>query len=185
MKKIITPLEDKQVRKLKAGDKVLLSGFIYTARDQAHQRLVSALSQGRSLPLDIKGQVIYYCGPTRAPRGRVIGSCGPTTSSRMDEFSPTLLKAGLRAMIGKGRRSLKVRSAMKAYAAVYFLTYAGCGALLAGFIKSATLVAYADLGPEAMFRLYAQDFPLIVGIDSRGRSVFQGDRDVRGKGFIC
>ena len=135
MKKINTPLQNKQIAELKSGDKVLLSGIIYTARDQAHRRLISAIKQKKRLPFDLGGQVIYYCGPTLRPKTKTIGSCGPTTSSRMDEFSPTLLKLGLSAMIGKGRRSAEVVAAIKKYHAVYFLTYAGCGALLSKYIK--------------------------------------------------
>jgi fumarate hydratase subunit beta len=172
MKKINTPLKEKQVRKLKIGDKVLLSGIIYTARDQAHKRLTEALRQGRRLPIDLRGAVIYYCGPTLTPKGKVIGSCGPTTSSRMDGFTPALLKAGLSGMIGKGRRGKETAKAIKKYCAVYFLTYAGCGALLAGYVKRAKVVAYPELGPEAIYKLEVEEFPLIVGIDSKGRSIY-------------
>jgi len=150
----------------------LLSGIIYTARDQAHKRLVEAIKKGNKLPIDVKGQVIYYCGPTRTPKGKIIGSCGPTTSSRMDEFTPALLKKGVLAMIGKGRRSQRVIYAIKKYKAVYFLTYAGCGALLSKYIKNAGPVAYKDLGPEAIYKLEARDFPVIVGVDTKGRSIY-------------
>lgn len=164
------------MQNLKVGDKFLLTGVIYTARDQAHKRLVKNLGKGagkgKGLPFDIKNAVIYYCGPTATPKGKIIGSCGPTTSSRMDEFTPALLKAGLKAMIGKGRRSKEVISAVKKYRAVYFLTYAGCGALLSKYVKSARPVAYGDLGPEAIYKLEVKDFPLIVGIDNRGRSIY-------------
>src|SRR3989338_8384858 len=156
------------MRNLKNGDEILFSGKIYTARDQAHQRLAEAIRKGRKLPLDLKGKIIYYCGPAGTPKGKAIGSCGPTTSSRMDEFTPLLLKAGLKAMIGKGSRSPEVRAAIKKYRAVYFLTYAGCGALLEQCVKKARPVAYKDLGPEAIRELEVRDFPLIVGIDSRG-----------------
>jgi len=172
MKIIKAPLEKKVIEKLKIGDEVLITGVIYTARDQAHKRLVEALKAGRRLPIDIRGKVFYYCGPTKTPQGKIIGSCGPTTSSRMDDFTPLLLKAGLKGMIGKGRRSPQVIAAIKKYQAVYFLTYAGCGALLAGYVKKATPVAYRDLGPEAIYRLEVEDFPLIVGIDCRGKSVY-------------
>ena len=174
MKKIKTPLQDEQIKNLKVGEEVLLSGTIYTARDQAHKRLVRAINQKKRLPVDLTGQVIYYCGPTPAPKGKVIGSCGPTTSSRMDEFTLALLKAGLKAMIGKGRRSSEVATAIKKYRAVYFLTYAGCGALLSNFVKEARVVAYPELGPEAMYRLLVEDFPLIVGIDNKGKSIYKG-----------
>jgi fumarate hydratase subunit beta len=173
MKKIIAPLEKKIIRSLKAGDEVLFDGVLYTARDQAHQRLTETITRGKKLPLDLKGSVIYYCGPTQTPRGKAIGACGPTTSRRMDAFTPALVKAGLRAMIGKGDRSVEVVAALKKYGAVYFLTYAGCGALLSKYVSRSTPVAYPDLGPEAIYRLEVRDFPLIVGIDTRGKSVFK------------
>jgi fumarate hydratase subunit beta len=163
----------KRFARCKAGDAVLFSGVIYTARDQAHKRLAEAIRKGRKLPLSLSGQIIYYCGPTKTPPGRPIGSCGPTTSARMDEFTPDLLKIGLRGMIGKGSRSKEVAAAIKKYQAVYFLTYAGCGALLSRFVKSARPVAYKELGPEAIYRLEVQDFPLIVAIDSKGRSIYK------------
>jgi fumarate hydratase subunit beta len=174
MKRIHTPLTKENIGSLKAGDEVLLTGVIYSARDQAHKRLVSAINQKKKLPIDLVGQVIYYCGPTPAPKGRVIGACGPTTSSRMDEFTPALLKAGLKAMIGKGRRSSEVVAAIKKYHAVYLLTYAGCGALLANFVKEASVLAYPELGSEAIYRLEVENFPLIVGIDTKGRDIYQG-----------
>jgi fumarate hydratase subunit beta len=160
------------VNELKAGDEILFSGIMYTARDQAHKRLVETLKRGKRLPFDLKGAVIYYCGPTRAPKGRVIGACGPTTSSRMDAFAPALLKAGLFGMVGKGERSSDVRRAIKKYKGTYFLAPAGCGALLSRFVISRTLVAYGDLGPEAVYKLKVKDFPLIVAIDSKGRSIY-------------
>ena len=135
MKRIKTPLSEAQISKLKAGDEVLLSGEIYTARDQAHRRLVETIKLGDRLPMNLEGAVIYYCGPTKTPRGKIIGSCGPTTSSRMDEFTPALLGEGLKGIIGKGGRSKEVRGCIKKYKAVYFLTYAGCGALLAQYVK--------------------------------------------------
>lgn len=173
MKKIKTPLEKKQIAKLKAGEKVLLRGIIYTARDQAHKRLLECINQKKGLPIDLTGEIIYYCGPTPAPRGKAIGSCGPTTSSRMDEFSPALLKAGLSGMIGKGRRTPEVVAAIKKYHAVYFLTYAGCGALLSSYVKDCRLIAYRELGPEAIYRLKVEEFPLIVGIDCYGGDIFK------------
>jgi len=172
MKKINAPLEKEKIENLKAGDDILLSGTIYTARDQAHKRLVALIKQSRKLPVELKGQVIYYCGPTRTPKGKIIGSCGPTTSSRMDTFTPMLLKVGLKGMIGKGSRSEEVRKAIKKYRAIYFLTYAGCGALLSKYVKKVTPVGYGDLGPEAIYKLEVKDFPLIVGIDNRGGSVY-------------
>lgn len=160
------------MQNLKTGDTFFLSGTIYALRDQAHKRLAEAIRKNKKLPIDLKGAVIYYCGPTKTPRGKIIGSSGPTTSSRMDEFTPLLLKRGLKGMIGKGRRSEIVRRAIKKYKAVYFLTFAGCGALLSRYIKKASTVAYKDLGPEAILKLEVKDFPLIVGIDSRGRSIY-------------
>jgi len=168
MKKIKTPLNKEEIRELKVGEEVLLSGIIYTARDQAHKRL----TQAKKVPLNLKGQVIYYCGPTPAPKNKIIGSCGPTTSSRMDEFTPLLLKKGILAMIGKGRRSKVIVQAIKKYKAIYFLTYAGCGALLSKYIQKASKVAYQNLGPEAIYKLEVKDFPVIVGIDTRGRSIY-------------
>ena len=156
----------KDFKKLKAGDEILFSGEIYTARDQAHKRLC------KKSPIDLKGKIIYYCGPTKTPKGKVIGSCGPTTSSRMDSFTPTLLKAGLKGIIGKGNRSKEVVDAIRKYKAVYFLAYAGLGALISRHVKSNKLIAYPGLGPEAVCRLEVKDLPLIVGIDSSGRSVY-------------
>lgn len=176
MKKIKLPLTLEEVMSLRINDRVLISGEVYTARDQAHKRLVETISTGRKLPIDLKGQIIYYCGPAPRPRGKVIGSCGPTTSSRMDEFTPTLLKAGLKGMIGKGSRAKEVITAIKKYRGIYFLTYAGCGALLSKYVKKAKPVAYKDLGPEAIYRLEVKDFPLIVGVDARGRSVYESCR---------
>lgn len=174
MKKIeLPPLTDKIIKNLRAGQQVLISGIIYTARDQAHKRLAGLLKKGKKLPFNLKGQIIYYCGPTPAKKGQVIGSCGPTTSARMDEFTPLLLREGLKGMIGKGRRSQVVREAIKRYRAVYFLTYAGCGALLSTFVKRCELIAYPDLWAEAIYRLEVENFPLVVGIDSRGRDIYQ------------
>ncbi len=160
------------MQNLKAGDRLFFSGTIYTARDQAHKRLVEAIKKGQRLPIDLKGAVIYYCGPTQTPKGKIIGSCGPTTSARMDEFTPILMKAGLRGMIGKGNRSPEAIRAIKKYGGVYFLIYAGCGALLAKYVKKAKPVAYKDLGPEAIYKLEVKDFPLIVGIDVKGGNIY-------------
>lgn len=158
---------------LKAGDEILYTGRLYTARDQAHKRLVEAISQGKKLPVDLRGAMMYYCGPTQTPEGRVIGSCGPTTASRMDEFTPPLLRAGLKGMIGKGGRSKEVVQAIKKYNAVYFLAYAGCGALLSQYVRKKRLAAYADLGPEAMYELEVRDFPLIVAVDAKGGALYK------------
>jgi len=172
MQKINLPLTEKQVKDLKVGEEVLLSGTIYTARDQAHKKLAELIRKSQKLSLDLKNAIIYYCGPTRTPKRKVIGSCGPTTSSRMDEFTPLLLKAGLRAMIGKGNRSKEVIQAIKKYKGIYFITLAGCGALLASKVKRAKPLAFKNLGPEAIYQLEVQDFPLIVAVDSRGKSIY-------------
>ncbi|MDD5692724.1 MAG: FumA C-terminus/TtdB family hydratase beta subunit [Candidatus Omnitrophica bacterium] len=175
MKKINTPLDLNKIKSLKAGEELLLSGVIYTARDQAHKRLAEAIKKGARLPIELKDAVIYYCGPTQRPKGKVLGSCGPTTSSRMDAFTPLLLAKGLRAMIGKGKRGQEVKSAIRKYKGVYFVTYAGCGALLAGCVKKAKTIAYGDLGPEAILKLEVKDFPLIVAVDSTGGSIYGKD----------
>ena len=159
---------------LRSGDEIFYTGRIYTARDQAHKRLVAAIKRSEKLPIDLKGVVIYYCGPTKAPKGRAIGACGPTTSSRMDNFTPVLLAAGLKGMIGKGNRSKEVVKAIEKHKAVYFLAYAGLGALISKYVKSNKLIAYRDLGPEAIYELEVVDLPLIVGIDSRGNNVYPG-----------
>lgn len=173
MRKVNMPFGKKEVEELKAGDKILLSGLIYTARDQAHKRLVEEIRKGKKLSFDPKGKIIYYCGPAKTPKGRIIGSCGPTTSSRMDQWTPELIKAGLAAMIGKGRRSPEVIELIKKYKTVYFLTYAGCGALLSKYVKKIKPIAYEDLGPEAIYELEVKDFPLIVGIDAKGKDVYK------------
>ncbi|UCB57780.1 MAG: fumarate hydratase C-terminal domain-containing protein [Candidatus Omnitrophota bacterium] len=168
-----SPLAEKSIKSLKVGDEVSLSGVIYTARDLAHQELSDAVRHNRKLPICLRDQVIYYCGPTPRQKDRVIGSCGPTTSSRMDDFTLDLLKVGLKGMIGKGPRSPQVRAAIKKYKAVYFLAIGGCGALLSTRVKKARVVAYKKFGPEAIYRLEVEDFPLIVGIDSAGRDIYK------------
>ncbi len=173
MIRISTPLTQEKINKLKIGQEILLSGIIYTARDQAHKRLVEAINKKNKLPLNLQNQIIYYCGPTKTPRNKSIGSCGPTTSSRMDEFTPALLKSGLKAMIGKGSRSEEVIRAIKRYKAVYFLAPAGCGALLSKKVVKAKPVAYKDLGPEAIHKLEVKDFPLIGAVDSKGKMMPQ------------
>lgn len=171
-KYIKTPLNENNIKDLKAGDEVMLSGVIYTARDQAHLKMDEIMKKEKILPIKLSGGVIYYCGPT--PRGnRIIGSCGPTTSSRMDSFSSSLLDAGLKGMIGKGRRSQDVVEAIKRNKAVYFLASGGAGAYLASRVKSCELVAFGELGPEAIYKLSVQDFPLIVGIDSEGNDIYE------------
>jgi len=174
MKDLKILFSKKNIERLKAGDKVLFSGIIYTARDQAHKKMVEAVNKKRRLPFELEGQIIYYCGPTPASKGRPIGSCGPTTSSRMDEFTPLLLSKGLLGLIGKGDRSKKVRDAIKKSKAVYFITIGGAGAYLSKKVISSRAIGYKELGPEAIYRLEVNDFPLIVAIDSKGRSIFNG-----------
>jgi fumarate hydratase subunit beta len=171
VKHIKTPLEKKAIRSLKAGDEVLLSGILYTARDQAHARLCKIIKDHGKLPMDLNGQVIYYCGPT-PPGDRVIGACGPTTSGRMDPFTPMLLEAGLKGMIGKGRRSAEVTGAIRRYGAVYFLAPGGAAAYLSERVEKCETVAFEDLGPEAIYKLKVADFPLVVGIDCKGRDIY-------------
>jgi len=154
--KLETPLSEDQVRRLKAGDNVLISGVLYTARDAAHKRLIELLDQGKDLPFDVKGQLIYYVGPTPARPGRAIGSAGPTTSYRMNPYAPRLIEIGLRGMIGKGEMGEKVVEAMKRFGAVYFAAVGGAGALIARTIKSSEIVAYEDLGAEAIRRLVVE-----------------------------
>ncbi len=172
MKKISLPLTQKIIGQLKVGDDVFLSGIVYTARDQAHKRITELIKAGKKLPFNLEGQVIFYCGPTPAPRGKVMGACGPTTSSRMDKFTPLLLQNGLKGMIGKGSRSKEVARAIERYKAVYFLAPAGAGAYLSRCVKKSNLIAYPELGPEAIYRLAVKDFPLIVGVDMKGRNLY-------------
>lgn len=173
-KKVIleTPLTDEVVLKLKVGDIVSLSGYVYTARDAAHRKIVELIKNDAPLPFNLKGQVIYYVGPTPAPPGRVIGSAGPTTSSRMDFYTPLLLSLGLKGMIGKGGRSQEVVEAMKKFKAVYFLATGGVGALLSRHIISSEEIAFSELGTESIKRLLLKDFPVIVAIDCFGGSLF-------------
>ena len=169
---IQTPLSDDIVHTLKAGDEVRINGIIYTARDAAHKRLTELLETDSPLPFDLRGQIIYYTGPTPTPPGRAIGSCGPTTSYRMDKYTPTLLDLGLRGMIGKGRRSQAVIDSIIKNGAVYFAAVGGAGALLSKAITEAEVVAYEDLGTEALRRLEVKDFPVIVVIDSEGNNLY-------------
>lgn len=171
--RINTPLTHEAVKSLKSGDNVLISGEIYTARDSAHKRMMTQLERGEKLPFEIKDKIIYYAGPTPAKPGQVIGSCGPTTSGRMDAFAPTLIRLGLTGMIGKGERSHEVVAAMKECGAVYFGAIGGAGALIAKSITSAEVIAYDDLGTEAVRRLTVKDFPAIVIIDSEGNNLYQ------------
>ncbi|MBU8920567.1 MAG: Fe-S-containing hydro-lyase [Bacteroidales bacterium] len=168
-----TPLGDEDVKKLKAGDKVLLSGTIYTARDAAHKRLVDLLDEGKELPIPVEGQVIYYVGPSPTPPGKPIGSAGPTTSYRMDPYAPRLLDKGLKGMIGKGMRSDEVVASMKKNTVVYFAATGGAAALISRSVTSAEVVAYDDLGAEAIRKLTIKDFPLIVAQDCEGGNVYK------------
>ena len=173
MKKITTPLTDESVKALKAGDSVLITGIIYTGRDAAHKRLVETLQKGEQLPVDLKGQIIYYVGPTPAKPGNPIGSAGPTTSYRMDPYAPILIAKGLKGMIGKGSRGREVIDAMKKYRAVYFGATGGAGALISKRIKKSEVVAYEDLGPEAIRRIEVEDFPVIVVNDIYGNDLYE------------
>ncbi|NLK51081.1 MAG: Fe-S-containing hydro-lyase [Syntrophomonadaceae bacterium] len=172
-RKIVIPQEEAEARLLQAGETVLLSGMIYTARDAAHRRMQEALQSGQELPIPIKGQAIYYTGPGPASPGRIIGAAGPTTSGRMDVYTPPLLAKGLRIMIGKGMRSPEVVESMKKYGAVYLAAIGGAGALLAERILDAEVVAYPELGPEAILRLWVEDFPAIVVIDCDGNNWYE------------
>ena len=175
-KKIHTPLTREVVRDLKAGDSCLITGVIYTARDAAHKRLCELLDNGQPLPVDMENAIIYFVGPTPAKPGQAIGSAGPTTSYRMDAYSPALIAAGQTGMIGKGKRGPEVVSAMKEHGAVYFGAIGGCGALLSKCIKKAEIVAYEDLGAEAIRRLEVEDFPVVVIIDSQGNNLYETGR---------
>jgi len=173
VKSISLPLNDEVVRDLKAGDEALLTGVLYVARDTAHKRMVEALEQGKPLPFDIKGQTIYYMGPSPAKPGHVIGAAGPTTSGRMDTYTRPLLAAGLKGMIGKGMRSSAVKSALKKYKAVYFATIGGAGAIIAQSITKSEVVAYEELGAEALRRLEVEEFPVIVINDIYGGDLYE------------
>ncbi|MFC1566357.1 FumA C-terminus/TtdB family hydratase beta subunit [bacterium] len=167
IKQIQLPFSDKIIKTLKAGDELSLNGIVYTARDAAHKKIFDS----KKIPFDINKQTLYYVGPTPAPSGRIIGSCGPTTSGRMDSFTPYLLSKGLCAMIGKGKRSPDVVAAIKKYKAVYLVAPGGCGALLSECVKKIEPVAYPELLSEAIYKLTIENFPVIVGIDSKGKSV--------------
>ena len=167
------PASPEELRELRAGDYVYLSGTIYTARDAAHKRLYESLTQGEAIPISLDGTFLYYLGPTPAREGQVIGSAGPTTSSRMDKYTPLLLKQGLAGMIGKGKRSEDVQRAIKERGAVYFAAVGGAGALLSKCIKSAEVIAYEDLGTEAIRRLEVERLPVIVIIDSEGNNLYE------------
>jgi fumarate hydratase subunit beta len=170
--KVTTPLTDEFIEKLHAGDRLLISGTIFTGRDAAHKRLIALVDKGETLPIDIKGQIIYFVGPTPAKPGEVIGSAGPTTSGRMDAYSPKLLDLGLKGMIGKGSRSDAVKEALKRDKAVYLGATGGAGALLSKRIVGAKVVAYEDLGPEAIRELEVKDFPVVVINDMYGGDLY-------------
>jgi fumarate hydratase subunit beta len=175
--RLTTPLTDDDVMGLRAGREVLISGVVYTARDAAHRRMADALEKGEPLPFDLAGQVIYYVGPTPAPPGRIIGAAGPTTAGRMDAFTPALLQRGLKGTIGKGPRSDAVREALKRHKAVYFGGIGGAGALLSQCVKSVEMVAYEDLGTEAIRRLELKEFPAVVINDCYGADAYLEARE--------
>jgi len=181
MRELQSPLSEAEVRQLRAGDEVRVRGTVYTARDMAHKRLCEALAKGEPLPVALEGAVFYFVGPTPARAGAVIGAAGPTTSSRMDPFSPTLLAHGLRATIGKGYRGSEVRRALQEYGAVHLATLGGAGALLSRHIVAAEVVAYEDLGTEAIRRLEVVDFPAVVAYDAAGGDVYAMSRNVSGE----
>jgi len=175
-KRITTPLTDQVIEELHTGEKVFVSGVIYTARDTAHKRLIALLDQEKALPFDITGQIIYYVGPSPAKPGRPIGAAGPTTSGRMDVYTPRLLAQGLKGMIGKGARSPEVREAIRQHCAVYLGATGGAGALLSQSIKKAEVIAFAELGPEAIRRLEVEDFPVVVINDCFGNDLYEQGR---------
>ncbi len=172
-KKITAPIDDKTARELKSGDYVYITGTIYTARDAAHKRMYEALEKGEKLPFDVKDNVIYYMGPSPAREGRPIGSAGPTTATRMDKYAPALLDLGLKGMIGKGKRRQNVMDSMIKNGAVYFAAVGGAGAILSKCIRESEVIAYDDLGTEAIRKLYVEDFPAIVVIDSEGNDLYE------------
>ncbi len=172
-KRLTAPLSDQDVLQLKAGDSVLISGVIYTARDAAHKKLVDLMEQGEELPVDLSGQFIYYVGPAPAPPGKAIGSAGPTTSGRMDAYTAQMLARGMKACIGKGSRSEEVKQALQKYKAVYLAAVGGAGALLAKTVTRSEVVAYPELGAEAIYRLEVVDFPATVINDAHGNDLYQ------------
>lgn len=172
-KHITAPLNDKTVKELKSGDYVYITGTIYTARDAAHKRMYEALERNEELPFDVRDNIIYYMGPSPAREGRPIGSAGPTTASRMDKYTPILLDKGLKGMIGKGKRRKEVKDVMIKNGAVYFAAVGGAGAILSKSIRESEVIAYDDLGTEAIRRLYVEDFPVIVVIDCNGSDLYE------------
>ena len=181
-RKIHVPMSDEEIRSLKAGDYVFLTGTVYTARDAAHKRMKETLERGEELPFDIRGSVIYYMGPSPAREGRPIGSAGPTTAGRMDKYAPELMDLGLKGMIGKGRRTKEVTDAIVRNGCVYFAAVGGAGALLSKKILSSEMIAYEDLGTEAIRRLTVEDFPVIVAIDSEGHNIYDIALEKYGEG---
>ena len=179
IRKLQAPLAEADVRSLNAGDEVLISGVVYTARDMAHKRLCEAIEADRELPFELAGAIIYFVGPTPAAPGRVIGAAGPTTSSRMDPFSPALIANGLKAMIGKGYRGEAVREALKKYGAVHLATLGGAGALLSKCILASEIIAYEELGTEAVRKLQVVDFPAVVAYDCYGNSVYKQESAIK------
>lgn len=173
VKEIRVPLSDADVESLSAGDRVRISGVVYTGRDAAHGRLMQLIEAGQPLPIDVRGQILYYTGPSPARPGAIVGSIGPTTGGRMDKYTPALLELGLKATIGKGARSQAVRDAMKKHRAVYFGAIGGAGAVLSRFVKKLEIVAYEDLGTEAIRRLEVEGFPAIVIDDCQGRDLYE------------
>ena len=173
IKHITTPLTADTVKNLRAGDVVRITGSVYTARDAAHKRMTEALAAGQPLPFDITGQVVYYVGPSPTKPGEVVGSAGPTTSGRMDKYTPTLIEKGMRGMIGKGSRSKEVIDACVKYGAVYFVAVGGAAAVISQSIKGEEMIAYEDLGPEAIRRYEVEDFPAIVCIDAEGNDFYK------------
>jgi fumarate hydratase subunit beta len=172
-KRITTPLTDQVIEGLRTGERLLITGLIYTARDTAHKRLIALLDQGKALPFDIAGQIIYYVGPTPPRPGRALGAAGPTTSNRMDVYTPQLIAQGLKGMIGKGARSQEVRAAIRRHKAAYLGATGGAGALLSQCIKKAEVIAFAELGPEAIRRLEVEDFPVVVINDCYGNDLYE------------
>ncbi len=173
VKKIKTPIDEEVVLSIKAGETILISGIIYAARDAAHKRMMEDYKNGKELPFDLKGQIIYYVGPSPAKPGEIIGSAGPTTSIRMDPYTPFVLEMGIKATIGKGERGKEVIEAMKKFKALYLIAVGGAGALIARKIKKAEVIAYEDLGPEAIRKLEVEDFPAICAIDAYGNNLFE------------
>lgn len=171
--KLTPPLTEEVIMRLKAGDRVLITGIIYTGRDMAHKHMVDGHNKGEKLPFDLAGQILYYTGPTPAPPGKPIGSAGPTTSYRMDKYTPTLLELGLKGMIGKGPRGQEVKDAIRKHKAVYFAAIGGAGALISRAIRKAEVIAYPELGTEAVMRLEVEDFPAVVVNDVHGSDLYQ------------